>query len=119
MGKSIVIQVIVGLLVCAPVYSFRAPTEAEGSETGHAPLCHWPGEVHPWRSNPLVLEYLTPPRGQVPLERWTEPAQTTVAAPSVPSESGGSCVRRCGSAMSVLPHVPRHSLLSVLCILIV
>lgn len=119
MGESIVIQVIVVLLVCAPVSGFRAPAEAEGSETGRAPLCHWPSEVNPWRSHPLVLEYLTPPGGQVPLERWTEPAQTTVAVPVVPSESGGSCVRRSGSAMSVLPHVPRHSLLSFLCILIV
>ncbi len=119
MGRLIVIPVIVGLLVCAPAYSFGAPREAEGSEAGHAPLCHWPGEVNPWRSHPLVSEYLTPPKGPLPLERWTEPVQTTVAAPSIPSESGGSCVRRCGSAMSVLPHVPRHSLLSVLCILIV
>lgn len=119
MGKSIVIQVIVGLLVCAPAYSFRAPAEAEGSEAGHAPLCHWPGEVNPWRSHPLALEHLAPPKGPLPFERWTEPVQTTVAAPSIPSESGGSRVRRSGSAMLVLPHVPRHSLLSVLCILIV
>ncbi len=119
MGRLIVIPVIVGLLVCAPAYSFGAPREAEGLEAGPAPLCHWPSEMNPWRSNPLVLEHLAPPKGPLPLERWTEPVQTTGASPSIPSESGGSCVRRSGSAMSVFPHVPRHSLLSVLCILIV
>jgi len=59
------------------------------------------------------------PKERVPLQHRTEPGQIVVAAPGVLPKTDGSRTHRGGAPAAISAHVPRHSLLSVLCLLIV
>ncbi|HNY80564.1 MAG: hypothetical protein RBS72_19630 [Sedimentisphaerales bacterium] len=119
MRTAIVSQATAIMLACAAVCSPQAAAKGVLLETTENPRCHWSDAVDPWLANPPLPERLTLPEDRPPPAQRTEPGQGVVAAPAVLAKIDGSRTRRDGSPSGVSARVPRHSLLSVLCLLIV
>lgn len=119
MRMAVVNQAIAIMLACAAACSPQAAAKGVSPETANSPLCSWSDAVDPWLSNPPWPDLPTLPRERLPLGPRTEPGQIVAAAPAVLPKIDVSHSHRGGSFAAISAKVPRHSLFSVLCLLIV
>lgn len=118
MRMAVVNQATAIMLACAPACSPQAAAKGVSPETANSPLCGWLHAVDHWLLNPPLPDLPTPGE-RLPLGPRTEPGQIVAAAPAVLPKIDVSHSHRGGLFAAISAKVPRHSLFSVLCLLIV